>query len=125
MLRLLLHNKPANIASGKTLSRSLFNSNKAQFSNLPLEEGEYIDGDFDAEILGSGAPSQVNQKESEIKQKYVTFDNFGHNLTRQTPKPAASYQKEISNSIINLKSKFNFELAKEDEFAQELSKRKK
>lgn len=119
MLRRLIHNKAGQIPQLKSISKSLFGYNKAFFSNSQLDDGEYIDGDF------SFAPSaaETRQRQSEIEKKFVTFDNFGKNLTRQAPKPGNNYKTEITGSVSRIKSKFNFELAEEDEFARELTQR--
>lgn len=121
MLRLLLKHKNPAALSSRTLFKSLAGPQKANISNQGLEDGEYIEGDFDLEGVDAGSQAEPNRED--FRKKYVSFENFEHNLIRQTPKPAANYKNSIGKSVKSLQDKFKFELAQDDEFARELNKR--
>jgi hypothetical protein len=121
MLRLLLKQKNPAALTSRTLFKSLAGAQKASISSQSLEDGEYIEGDFDLEGGNTGA--QAESKREDFRKKYVSFENFEHNLIRQTPKPTANYKNSIGKSVKSLQDKFKFELAQDDEFAREIKKR--
>lgn len=121
MLRLLLKQKNPAAISSRTLFKSLAGAQKASISSQNLEDGEYIEGDFDLE--GGNTGVQAESKREDFRKKYVSFENFEHNLIRQTPKPTTNYKNSIGKSVKSLQDKFKFELAKDDEFARDIKKR--
>jgi len=123
MLRILLKHKNPAALSARQLFKPFATPQKSNFSSQGLDEGEYIEGDFD---LGASNPSlQAEVKREDFRKKYVTFENFEHNLIRQSPKPTANYKNSIGDSVKSLKDKFKFELAENDDFARELNRREK
>ena len=123
MLRACLNKRIPFQTHQKNFAKSIFTLTKNYFSSSILDEGEYIDGDLNFEVQSSSNQSATNEKD--FQKKFVTFENFNQDLTRQAPKPNRIFKADIPNSIKSLSGKFNFQLDEHDEFNQELRNRQK
>lgn len=123
MLRILAKKRSILATSVKPIFRSIAQPQQKFFSSSLLDEGEYIEGDFD-----TSAPSANKNGQTEansFKKKFVDLENFENNLSRKMPRPKTESKQAIANSVSSLKDKLKFELAADDEFAQSLQNRQK
>lgn len=123
MLRSLAKKRSIITASVKPIFRTIGQTQQKFFSSSLLEEGEYIEGDFD--ISAPSATKNTQAETDTFKKKFIDLENFENNLSRKMPKPKAESKQGIAQSVSSLKDKLKFELAADDEFAQSLKHRQK
>ena len=123
MLRILAKKRSIITAPIQPIFRSIAQPQQKFFSSSLLDEGEYIEGDFD--ISAPSANKNTQTETTSFKKKFVDLENFENNLSRKMPRPKAESKQGIANSVSSLKDKLKFELAADDEFAQSLQSRQK
>jgi hypothetical protein len=100
--------------------KTLFPINKAGFSKRILEEGEYIEGDF--ELSNQIKRNENNNLES--KKNFANLDSFKRTLIQAHPKQGSNQEQAISDSLKSLQEKLKFNLA-EGESLSHLAQQKK